>query len=119
MARLIDADALHEALNTKQKWVVRCGDKHNEGYTYDQVHFAIDEAPTIDAVSVVHGEWKPFDLKWGRSIAMPFLDIVWCEECKHKLICSHSVQHTTHEPTSVTIGYKSVDYCSYGERREP
>lgn len=50
--RLIDADALHEALNTKQKWVVRCGDKHNEGYTYDQVHFAIDEAPTIEAVSI-------------------------------------------------------------------
>lgn len=50
--RLIDADALHEALKTKQKWVVRCGDKHNEGYTYDQVHFAIDEAPTIEAVSI-------------------------------------------------------------------
>ena len=49
--------------------------------------------------------------------AMPFLDIVWCKECKYELICSHSVQHTTHEPTSVTIGYKSVNYCSYGERR--
>ena len=48
--RLIDADALHETLKTKQKWVVRCGDKHNEGYTYDQVHFAIDDAPTIDIV---------------------------------------------------------------------
>lgn len=50
--RPIDADALHETLKTKQKWVVRCGDKHNEGYTYDQVHFAIDEAPTIEAVSI-------------------------------------------------------------------
>ena len=50
--RLIDADALHEALKNKQKWVVRRGDKHNEGYTYDQVHFAIDEAPTIEAVSI-------------------------------------------------------------------
>ena len=50
--RLIDADALHEALMTKQKWVVRRGDNHNEGYTYDQVHFAIDEAPTIEAVSI-------------------------------------------------------------------
>ena len=28
----------------------------------------IDDAPTIDAVSVVHGEWKPFDLTWGRSL---------------------------------------------------
>ena len=50
--RLIDADALHEALKAKQKWVVCFGAKHNEGYTYDQVHFAIDEAPTIEAVSI-------------------------------------------------------------------
>ena len=50
MSRYIDADALHDALKVKQKWVVRCGDKHNEGYTYDQVHFAIDDAPSIDIV---------------------------------------------------------------------
>ena len=48
----------------------------------------------------------------------PSIDIVFCKECKHEPICSHSVQHTTYEPTSVTIGYKSVDYCSYGERKE-
>ena len=48
--RYIDADALHDALKAKQKWVVRCGDKHNEGYTYDQVHFAIDDEPSIDIV---------------------------------------------------------------------
>ena len=47
----------------------------------------------------------------------PYIDIVRCKECKYEPICSHSVQHTTHEPTSVTIGYKSVDYCSYGERK--
>ena len=51
MSRYIDADALHDALKAKQKWVVRCGDKHNEGYTYDQVHFAIDDAPSIDIVA--------------------------------------------------------------------
>ena len=50
MSRWIDADALHNALREKTKWVVRCGDKHNEGYTYDQVHFAIDDAPSIDIV---------------------------------------------------------------------
>lgn len=44
-------------------------------------------------------------------------NIVFCEECKYESICSHSVQHTTHEPASVTIGYKSVNFCSYGERR--
>ena len=54
--RLIDADALHDALKAKQLWVVRCGDKHNEGYTYDQVHFAIDDAPSID-IEPKRGEW--------------------------------------------------------------
>ena len=88
--RLIDADALHEALKNKQKWVVRCGDKHNEGYTYDQVHFAIDDAPSID--------------------------IVFCKECRHKQQCRKAVEHITHDLTSVTIGYKSVEWCSYGER---
>ena len=43
--------------------------------------------------------------------------LVICKECKYEPICIHSVQHTTHEPTAVTIGYKSVDYCSYGERK--
>lgn len=47
----------------------------------------------------------------------PSIDIVRCNQCKYEPICSHSVQHTTHEPTSVTIGYKSVDFCSYGERK--
>lgn len=46
----------------------------------------------------------------------PSIDIVYCGECKYEPICIHSVQHTTHEPTSVTIGYKSVEWCSYGER---
>ena len=45
-------------------------------------------------------------------------DIVRCAECKYKQQCRKAVEHITHEPTSVTIGYKSVDYCSYGERKE-
>lgn len=59
MSRLIDADALHNSLRNKQKWVVRSsyGEKYNEGYTYDQVHFAIDDAPTVDAVERKRGEW--------------------------------------------------------------
>ena len=53
--RLINADALHATLKAKQKWVVKCGDKHNEGYTSDQVHFAIDDAPTIEERKT--GKW--------------------------------------------------------------
>jgi hypothetical protein len=50
--RLIDGDALHDDLRKKQTWVVKRDDKYNQGYTYDQVHFAIDEQPTVDAVPV-------------------------------------------------------------------
>ena len=61
--RLIDADALHNELSAKQKWVVRREDKHNEGYTYDQVHFAIDDAPTVDAVPVSFIQKRMDELK--------------------------------------------------------
>ena len=72
--------------------------EYRGGFHYDYVvnYNSFINAPTIDAVSVVR-----------------------CEECKYELICSHSVQHTTYEPLSVTIGYKSVNFCSYGERRKP
>ena len=60
---------------------------------------------------------------WGSEIEnliadAPSIDIVRCNQCKYETICTHSVQHTTHEPTSVTIGYKSVEWCSYGERKD-
>lgn len=45
------------------------------------------------------------------------IEIVACAECKYNSICNHGVQHTTRDMSSVTIGYKSVDFCSYGERR--
>ena len=45
MSRLIDADALIEVLN-------------DNGVPYNaDANYFIEHAPTIDAVSVVHGEW--------------------------------------------------------------
>ena len=52
-----------------------------------------------------------------RKDEYPTIDIVRCSECKYNSICNHNVQHTTRDWSSVTIGYKSVDYCSYGERK--
>ena len=59
MSRLIDADALmdrmyHDAFETDtdmQKWDSGCWIR------YKMFENAIDEAPTIDAVEVVRGEW--------------------------------------------------------------
>ena len=65
MTRLIDADKLHDDLRAKQKWIVKRGDKHNEGYTYDQVHFAIDDQPTVEAVQWIPvSERLPENEKW-------------------------------------------------------
>ena len=58
----------------------------------------------------------------GSFIAVPkeriehSIDIVRCKECKYKQHCRKAVEHITYEPTSVTIGYKTVEWCSYGER---
>lgn len=89
--RLIDADALHNSLRNKQKWVVRSfyGKKYNEGYTYDQVHFAIDDAPTADAVEVVRCK----DCKWFGDLG-----------------CAIRIVDDSDKPTE-------NDYCSFAERR--
>lgn len=87
--RLIDADALKKEVDNFPNCYNGWSDTYDKAYIIG----AIEEQPSID--------------------------IVRCSECKYEPICSHSVQHTTHEPTSVTIGYKSVEWCSYGERREP
>ena len=109
MSRYIDADALHDALKAKQKWVVRCGDKHNEGYTYDQVHFTIDDAPSID--------------------------IVRCKECKHRPVKEDAngenygfnlIKPNNGDercPCIVDDGWyswmpKDDFFCGYGERKE-
>lgn len=89
--RLIDADTLHKALSAKQKWVVHCGGKHNEGYTSDQVHFAIDNTPTVDPIK--HGHWimKPNGYGTCSNCKMCSLDIGggvdsdYCPNCGAKM----------------------------------
>ncbi len=58
MARYIDAEKLKEKLRNTTRWIVRKDNAHNEGFTYDQVFFAIDEQPTADVVERKTGEWK-------------------------------------------------------------
>lgn len=62
-------------------------------------------------------DWK--DLAKIIFKDLSHIDIVRCKECKYEPICNHSVQHTTHDAYSVTIGSKTVEWCSCGERREP
>lgn len=70
MSELIDRQALrekmyHEAFESDtdmQRWDSGCWIR------YKMFENAVNDAPTIDAVPVRHGEWKPFDLTYGRSI---------------------------------------------------
>ena len=43
-------------------------------------------------------------------------ELVRCKECKYKQQCHKAVEHTTRDTTSVTIAYRPIDFCSYGER---
>ena len=54
----------------------------------------LNGVPTIDAVSVVHGEWKPFDQAWGRQIW-------YCTACETSM----------HMPTK--MGKPMYEYCPY------
>ena len=77
--RLIDTDAIHDELSKNQKWTVKCGGLQIEGYTCEQVSFAIDNAPTIEP----ERKWTPcserlpevnsevlvcYDFKGNRSV---------------------------------------------------
>ena len=89
--RLIDADALRYALRQKPRWIVRDGEKYNEGYTYDQVHFGIDDAPTVDAVPVVRcKDCEHYDAEYRRCFGLIGYGRYW----------------------------KPDDFCSYGERKD-
>ena len=52
----------------------------------------------------------------GLFDSAPSIDIIRCGECKYNSMCNHSVQHTTRDAFSITIGNKPVDFCSWGER---
>lgn len=81
--RLIDADALHDSI-----------DKETYRHTYiEQIHSIIDNAPTIDAVPVVH-----------------------CKDCEYWTKQSDSLQGRCALSDSYPTG---AWYCANGERREP
>ena len=61
--RLIDADALEQTDRPIEKLMMFGGE-----YVYTQTE--IDLAPTIDAVPVVHGEWKPEKKYHGQCLPM-------------------------------------------------
>ena len=84
--RLIDADALIS-------YIDECSQESRFRVYYGYAKSFIDDAPTIDAVSVVR-----------------------CRECKH---CDPENGHCDHPMgTAAPLKRKPDDFCSYGERKE-
>lgn len=84
--RPIDADKLIEKI--KKTYCERC-DNYNgmrcKACPNDDEIRDIDSAPTIDAVSVVHGEWIEAEEDWRQQIAF------WrCSECGHTTSTMHN-----------------------------
>ena len=63
MSRYIDADALMERLERKKCEPAKV--RYTEGYNDALMRFRsmVHGAPTVDAVPVRHGEWKPHPIK--------------------------------------------------------
>ena len=75
--RLIDANAL------KKYMCLKCNDEHSDEpcEPSDCVFCnAINDAPTVDAVEVVHGKWK--DARFVRAYKATNVPVVQCSECE-------------------------------------
>lgn len=100
MSRYIDADALIERM-------------YYEAFENDASYNESNPMAKWDS-----GLWIRYKMFENAIGDAPSIDIVRCKECRHKQQCRKAVEHITHDLTSVTIGYKSVDFCSCGEEGE-
>ena len=90
--RLIDADALAKDIETYNRPL--CDDYHMKGYVLDQIITDIKNAPTVEAVPVVHGHWQNIgDLRDAQcSVCGKWLDVLqgsadmnYCPNCGSKM----------------------------------
>ena len=102
MAHLIDADKLGMYLADVQ--LANRGWRDDVCELLDDVMYALEEAPTIDAVEVVRCK----DCKYSCN---PIPEEVGFVEC---LYCSDPRREPEEE--MAIVGYD--DFCSYGERKE-
>lgn len=78
--RLIDANEL------KKKQVNVCFDDDSESDGFGIVYVRhIDEAPTVDAVEVVHGHWHIDDYDGGEPDGYAAFIEVHCSKCGYEL----------------------------------
>ena len=81
--RLIDADALRDTIegidwyHIDRKGHLAHGANsavHTPFYKAESIYKAIENAPTVDAVEVVHGRWEGVRDGWGRCSICHIMD---------------------------------------------
>jgi len=98
MSRYIDADAL--IADIQERYCKPCKEK---GEDYNEVRCRA--CWVDDAIGEVDG--------FGDN-AIDAVEVVRCGECKYADKCSQNIaMQDTYQM------YEKIDYCSYGERREP
>ena len=102
--RLIDADALMAQLEDRKAFLVKeWGYRDHYARGFDEAVDTVDNAPTVDAVEVVHGRWED---EYGGAFANPRYR---CSVCKEKATYRHEQDCLVgwHEVQALT------DYCSH------
>lgn len=112
--RYIDAEALKEQfINTNANGINLAIDRY--------ALKCIEDAPSIDLADYVpkdfHDKTCEEMAKRHQEEIANMVSVVRCRECKHRAYCYGDVLWTNKRQT-VDI-HKTVDFCSYGERREP
>lgn len=97
--RLIDADALMKVIREHDYPLRSHLNSTDNGMFTIGVQQAVDDAPAIDAVEVVHGEW----IREDETQAL--LSVMWhCSECKVTLEMNGIY-------TPIGVGYKFCPNC--------
>ena len=101
--RLIDANALMEQVNNlcsdgSENWI---GTDNISYIAHADVADIISDAPTVDAVEVVHGRWIPLEYD-GYADGNPVWDLWECSECREE----HSGDEDTLTPYCSNCGAK-------------
>ena len=102
MARLIDAD--NRIAEIKNQYCIGCdnyGGIRCRACWVDDAMCLVDDAPTVDAVTVVRCR----DCKWYMPGDL-FTDIMFC----------HRLKKDNGKPAK--YNYCADDFCSYGERKD-
>lgn len=94
MKRYVDADAIMEEMDRYIEHFTKLGMVVDGNECFYKVKELLTEAPAADVVEVVR-----------------------CNDCKHKEHCHETVAHTRHHAGFIEHWSETIEWCSRGERK--